>query len=148
MFDAHDRAFAFFGGTCMRGIYDTMKIAAGAVFTGSERACNQFAIVTLTIGVTWLNFGNAKMTTALLDRLTHRTVRPAPRTGGVADLTLEMNGQSYRLSQSRAQGQTNHQIQSPQAGPDGPERLGTHQLYGKRTRQGAHPWRPSALKPE
>jgi transposase len=25
VFDAHDRAFAFFKGTCTRGIYDNMK---------------------------------------------------------------------------------------------------------------------------
>jgi len=27
VFDAHDKAFAFFGGACARGIYDTMKTA-------------------------------------------------------------------------------------------------------------------------
>src|SRR5512147_564502 len=27
VFDAHDRAFAFFKGTCTRGIYDNMKTA-------------------------------------------------------------------------------------------------------------------------
>jgi len=27
VFDAHDRAFAFFGGACQRGIYDNMKTA-------------------------------------------------------------------------------------------------------------------------
>ena len=29
VFDAHDRAFAFFKGTCVRGIYDNMKTGAG-----------------------------------------------------------------------------------------------------------------------
>ena len=37
VFDAHDRAFAFFKGTCTRGIYDNMKTAVEAVFTGKER---------------------------------------------------------------------------------------------------------------
>ena len=32
VFDAHDKAFAFFGGACARGIYDNMKIASTAVF--------------------------------------------------------------------------------------------------------------------
>ena len=27
VFDAHDKAFAFFGGACARGIYDNMKTA-------------------------------------------------------------------------------------------------------------------------
>src|SRR5690606_33521342 len=31
VFDAHDRAFAFFKGTCTRGIYDNMKTAVDAV---------------------------------------------------------------------------------------------------------------------
>jgi transposase len=34
VFDAHDRAFAFFKGTCTRGIYDNMKTAVETVFIG------------------------------------------------------------------------------------------------------------------
>mgnify|MGYP001545771463 FL=1 len=34
VFDAHDKAFAFFGGACTRGIYDNMKTAVDAIFTG------------------------------------------------------------------------------------------------------------------
>ena len=41
VFDAHDRAFHFFGGACRRGIYDNMKTAVIAVFIGKERAYNQ-----------------------------------------------------------------------------------------------------------
>ncbi|WP_276947575.1 IS21 family transposase [Haematobacter massiliensis] len=41
VFDAHDRAFAFFRGTCTRGIYDNMKTAVEAVFTGKERLYNR-----------------------------------------------------------------------------------------------------------
>ncbi len=41
VFDAHDRAFAFFRGTCTRGIYDNMKTAVEAVFTGKERQYNR-----------------------------------------------------------------------------------------------------------
>src|SRR5690606_3267256 len=37
VFDAHDRAFAFFRGTCTRGIYDNMKTAVDAVFVGKDR---------------------------------------------------------------------------------------------------------------
>src|SRR5436853_6338922 len=32
VFDAHDRAFAFYGGVCRRGIYDNMKTAVDTVF--------------------------------------------------------------------------------------------------------------------
>ena len=41
LFDAHDRAFAFFKGTCTRGIYDNMKTAVDAVFIGKERGFNR-----------------------------------------------------------------------------------------------------------
>jgi len=39
--DAQDEAFAFFGGACTRGIYDNMKTAVDAIFTGKVRACNR-----------------------------------------------------------------------------------------------------------
>ena len=41
VFDAHDRAFTFFKGTCTRGIYDNMKTAVDAVFLGKDRQFNR-----------------------------------------------------------------------------------------------------------
>ena len=41
VFDAHDRAFAFFRGACTRGIYDNMKTAVDAVFMGKDRRFNR-----------------------------------------------------------------------------------------------------------
>jgi transposase len=41
VFDAHDRAFAFFKGTCQRGIYDNMRTAVDAVFMGKDRQFNR-----------------------------------------------------------------------------------------------------------
>ena len=41
VFDAHNRAFAFFRGACTRGIYDNMKTAVEAVFVGKERQYNR-----------------------------------------------------------------------------------------------------------
>jgi transposase len=41
VFDAHDRAFAFFKGTCTRGIYDNMKTAVETIFAGKERLYNR-----------------------------------------------------------------------------------------------------------
>ena len=40
VFEAHERAFRFFGGVCWRGIYDNMKTAVNAVFVGKGRAYN------------------------------------------------------------------------------------------------------------
>jgi len=41
VFDAHDRAFAFFRGSCARGIYDNMKTAVDAIFLGKDRQYNR-----------------------------------------------------------------------------------------------------------
>ncbi len=41
VFDAHDRAFAFFKGACTRGIYDNMKTAVDTIFVGRDRAYNR-----------------------------------------------------------------------------------------------------------
>ncbi|MBK8176968.1 MAG: IS21 family transposase [Rhodospirillales bacterium] len=41
VFDAHDRAFSFFKGSCTRGIYDNMKTAVETVFVGKDRQFNR-----------------------------------------------------------------------------------------------------------
>src|SRR4051794_7126114 len=41
VFDAHDRAFAFFKGACTRGIYNNMKTAVDTIHVGRERAYNR-----------------------------------------------------------------------------------------------------------
>ena len=41
VFDAHDRAFAFFGGGCTRGIYDNMSTAVDAILVGKARRFNR-----------------------------------------------------------------------------------------------------------
>ena len=40
VFDAHDKAFRFYGGGCRRGIYDNMKTAVEAIFVGKARRYN------------------------------------------------------------------------------------------------------------
>ena len=45
LFDAHARAFAFFGGVPTRGIYDNMKTAVTTVFTGKDRVFNRRFLV-------------------------------------------------------------------------------------------------------
>src|SRR5471032_535159 len=45
VFDAHARAFEFFGGVPRRGIYDNMKPAVDAIFTGKERRYNRSFLV-------------------------------------------------------------------------------------------------------
>lgn len=41
VFDAHDRAFAFFRGACTRGIYGNMKTTVDTILVGRDRACNR-----------------------------------------------------------------------------------------------------------
>jgi len=41
VFDAHDKAFAFYGGICRRGIYDNMKTAVETIFVGKARQYNR-----------------------------------------------------------------------------------------------------------
>src|SRR3984885_9457569 len=41
VFDAHERAFAFFRGACTRGIYDNMKAAVKTIFIGKDRQYNR-----------------------------------------------------------------------------------------------------------
>ncbi len=40
VFDAHNRAFEFFGGVCKRGIYDNLKTVVDRVLRGKERRFN------------------------------------------------------------------------------------------------------------
>ncbi len=41
VFDAHERAFAFFKGACVRGVYDNMKTAVETIFVGKDRQYNR-----------------------------------------------------------------------------------------------------------
>ena len=41
VFDAHDKAFVFYGGICRRGIYDNMKTAVETIFIGKARQYNR-----------------------------------------------------------------------------------------------------------
>jgi transposase len=41
VFDAHERAFAFFKGACSRGVYDNMKTAVETIFVGKDRQYNR-----------------------------------------------------------------------------------------------------------
>ena len=41
VFDAHNKAFTFFEGTCRRGIYDNLKTAVNKILRGKERQFNR-----------------------------------------------------------------------------------------------------------
>jgi transposase len=50
VFDAHDRAFALFKGTCRRGIYDNMKTVVETVFVGKGRVYNRRFLQMCSLG--------------------------------------------------------------------------------------------------
>ena len=92
VFDAHDRAFAFFKGTCTRGIYDNMKTAVEAVFTGKERhynrrflqMCSHYLVqpVACTPASGWEKGQVENQVGNLRDQL----FRPKPRVSSLAEL--------------------------------------------------------------
>jgi transposase len=41
VFDAHNRAFAFFGGVPQRMVYDSLKAVVDTIYTGKERLFNR-----------------------------------------------------------------------------------------------------------
>src|SRR5271166_1342888 len=51
VFDAHDKAFQFYGGVCRRGIYDNMKTAVEAIFVGSRSIDARLAVAALKAGI-------------------------------------------------------------------------------------------------
>ena len=48
VFDAHDRAFAFFKGACTRGIYDNLKAAVDAIWE-----CQEFRVWACSLDQAW-----------------------------------------------------------------------------------------------
>ena len=46
VFDAHERAFAFFKGACSRGVYDNMKTAVETIFVGKDRPSSRCVRIT------------------------------------------------------------------------------------------------------
>lgn len=49
VFDAHNRAFAFFGSVPERMVYDNLKTVVEAIFTGKERLFNRRFMVSLAV---------------------------------------------------------------------------------------------------
>ena len=77
VFDAHDKAFAFYRGACERGIYDNMRTAIDAVFVGKERAFNR----------------------RFLQMMSHYLVEPTPCTPGAAWEKGQVESQVKNLRQ-------------------------------------------------
>jgi len=107
VFDAHDRAFAFFGGTCTRGIYDNMKTAVDAVFVGKERKfnrrfeqlCSHYLVepVACTPGAGW----EKGQVESQVGKTRQRLFTPRLRFASYADLNAFLREQSERDAKQR-----------------------------------------------
>ena len=72
VFDAHDRAFAFFKGCCTRGIYDNMKTAVDAIFVGQPHRAG-------AMGTPWARSGLIIAASCRCAATTWSIPLPAPR---------------------------------------------------------------------
>jgi transposase len=109
VFDAHDKAFLFFGGVCRRGIYDNMKTAVEAIFVGKARQYNRRFLqmcshhliepVACTPAAGWEKGQVENQVGNLRDLL----FRPKPRVKSLAELNAWLEDQCVGYAQ-----RTNH----------------------------------------
>ena len=99
VFDAHDKAFQFYGGVCRRGIYDNMKTAVEAIFVGKARQYNRRFLqmcshhlvepVACTPAAGWEKGQVENQVGTLRDQL----FRPKPRVSSLAELNAWLEDQ-------------------------------------------------------
>ena len=113
VFDAHDKAFAFLGGVCRRGIYDNssralrvdMKTAVEAIFVGKARQYNRRFLqmcshhliepVACTPAAGWEKGQVENQVGALRDQL----FRPKPRVASLVELNAWLADQCIAFAQ-------------------------------------------------
>ena len=105
VFDAHDKAFAFYGGVCRRGIYDNMKTAVEAIFVGKARQYNRRFLqmcshhliepVACTPASGWEKGQVENQVGNLRDQL----FRPKPRVKSLAELNAWLEDQCIAYAQ-------------------------------------------------
>ena len=105
VFDAHDKAFRFYGGVCRRGIYDNMKTAVEAIFVGKARRYNRRFLqmcshhliepVACTPASGWEKGQVENQVGNLRDQL----FRPKPRVKSLAELNAWLEDQCIAYAQ-------------------------------------------------
>jgi transposase len=105
VFDAHDKAFEYFGGVCRRGIYDNMKTAVEAIFVGKARQYNRRFLqmcshhlvepVACTPAAGWEKGQVENQVGNLRDQL----FRPKPRVSSLAELNAWLADQCIAYAQ-------------------------------------------------
>ena len=107
VFDAHNRAFAFFGGVPRRGIYDNLKTCVDAVLRGKERAfnarflqlCNHYLLepTACTPAAGW----EKGQVENQVNEVRQRLFRPRPKFADIAALNGWLESQCVELAQRR-----------------------------------------------
>jgi transposase len=107
VFDAHDKAFRFYGGVCRRGIYDNMKTAVEAIFVGKARRYNRRFLqmcshhliepVACTPASGWEKGQVENQVGNLRDQM----FRPKPRVKSLAELNAWLEDQERKFSMQR-----------------------------------------------
>ena len=105
VFDAHDKAFVFYGGVCRRGIYDNMKTAVEAIFIGKARQYNRRFLqmcshhliepVACTPASGWEKGQVENQVGTLRDQM----FRPKPRVKSLAELNAWLQDQCIAYAQ-------------------------------------------------
>jgi transposase len=105
VFDAHDKAFQFYGGVCHRGIYDNIKTAVEAIFVGKARQYNRRFLqmcshhliepVACTPASGWEKGQVENQVGNLRDRL----FRPKPKVKRLAELNAWLSDQCIAYAQ-------------------------------------------------
>lgn len=105
--DAHNRAFAFFGGSCRRGIYDNMPTAVDQVLPGKARVfnrrflqlCSHYLVepVACTPGSGWEKGQVERQVKSVREWL----FTPRPRFKGFEELNAWLADQCRTISQKR-----------------------------------------------
>jgi transposase len=108
VFDAHNRAFAFFGGVTRRGIYDNLKTCVDAVLRGKDRKfnarflqlCNHYLLepTACTPAAGW----EKGQVENQVNEVRQRLFRPRPKFAHLDALNAWLESQCLELAQRRA----------------------------------------------
>ena len=108
VFDAHNRAFAFFGGVTRRGIYDNLKTCVDAVLRGKDRRfnarflqlCNHYLLepTACTPAAGW----EKGQVENQVNEVRQRLFRPRPKFAHLDALNVWLESQCLELAQRRA----------------------------------------------
>ena len=114
MFDAHCRAFEFFGGSCKRGIYDNLKQAVTRILKGRQRELSPNFVRLVSHYIFKPEFcnvakGNEKgRVENLIGTIRRNFFAPVPRFASLEDLNSALKSFSVAQARQRLHPEFNH----------------------------------------